>query len=87
MAKKDLSVLKALRQSKKRRLRNISVKSTVKTAFKKAKTAIKKKIEGAKETAIRAISLIDRAVSKGIIHKNTAARKKSRLIKKLNKSA
>ncbi len=70
---------------KERRQRNLKIKSTVKTLFKKAEAALKKgAADLAKITA--AISQIDRAVAKGIIHRNTAARKKSRLMKKLAKS-
>ena len=67
------SAKKRLRQSVKRQLRNQIAKTRIKTETKKA-------IAG--ETNV-AVSVIDRAASKGIIHKNAAARKKSRLAKKL----
>jgi small subunit ribosomal protein S20 len=79
------SVLKRARQNEKRRLRNIAVKSTIKTYSKKVNEAIAKKdIEAAKEALKKAIKVIDKAVTKGVIHKNNAARRKSRLTIKLN---
>ena len=77
------SQIKRNKQNEKRRLRNKSVRSGVKTAVKSAETAA---VEGGDEavTAARAAeSRIDRAATKGEIHKNAAARKKSRLAKRL----
>ena len=75
--------------AEKNRIRNVAFKSSIKTAVKKALALA---TEGSKEDLAAAISnvykLCDKAVSKGILHKNTAARKKSRLvlaIKKLEK--
>ncbi len=69
----------------KKRLRNMAVRSAVKTAFKKAMTAIEaKKTEDSQQLVTKAIISVDKAACKGIIHKNTAARKKSRLVKHLN---
>jgi len=65
------------------RERNLEVRSLIKTLFKKAETAIKKKSEDMASKVKEAVSYLDKAVSKGIIHKKTAARKKSRLMKKL----
>ena len=67
------SAKKRLRQDAKRTLRNQAAKTRIKTETKKA-------IAGQENLAI---SVIDRAAAKGIIHKNAAARKKSRLAKKL----
>ena len=82
-AKKRVLIAEANRQ------RNVAFKSSIKTAVKKALALA---TEGAKEDLAAAISnvykLCDKAVSKGVLHKNTAARKKSRLvlaIKKLEK--
>lgn len=76
---------KSLRQSKKRRARNLRVKKPLISALKTAQKLMKnKKLEEAKAAVLKAIKLLDRAASKGIIKKNTAARKKSRLMKKLN---
>lgn len=70
------------------RLRNIAVKTSVKNAVKKVYDAIKaaageEKIQAAVNNAY---SLIDKAVSKGVLHKNTAARKKSRIVGHVNKN-
>ncbi len=76
---------KRLEQSKVRNIRNTAAKSAVKTAFKKAATAITDKEQSATELVRKAVKAIDSVSIKGIIHKNKAARKKSRLMKKLNK--
>jgi len=61
------------------------VKTRVRTAFKKAQHAVSENdSDNARANVVKAISEMDKAVSKGIVHKNTAARKKSRLMKKLN---
>jgi small subunit ribosomal protein S20 len=63
----------------------MAIRSAVKTAFKKASAAIDgKKSTDAQELVKSAIIAVDTASSKGSIHKNTAARRKSRLMKKLN---
>jgi len=77
---------KAVKVIERRRVRNQSARSAVKTAFKKANEAVAKKGENAAELVVSAASLIDKTASRGIIHPNTAARKKSRLAKKLNKA-
>lgn len=80
------SAKKAVKVHERKRLRNQSVRSAVKTAFRKANEAIARKAEPeARKTVENASSAIDRAAVKGILHKNTAARKKSRLALKLNK--
>jgi len=72
--------------SARRKLRNKNIVSAVRTAWKKANAAvIEDKAAGKAGEIVRsAISEMDKAVTKGIIHKNTAARKKSRLMLKLN---
>ena len=80
------SAIKRIRQSKKRTLRNESARSAIKTAFKKATTAVAAKSADAKELVLNALSVIDKAVARGIVHRNTSARKKSRLLKKFNQS-
>jgi len=69
------------------RLRNVSIKTSIKTAIKKVYDSIKEKAADEKinENINKAYSLIDKAVSKGVLHKNTAARKKSRLAGHVNK--
>jgi small subunit ribosomal protein S20 len=83
--RKNKSAIKKNRQSEEKRLRNSHVKSTMKTRVKKVITAIEtKKTEALNDLFKDAISYIDTASSKGVIHKNNAARKVSRLTKKVN---
>jgi small subunit ribosomal protein S20 len=75
-----LSAMKRARQAEKRRLRNLHIKTTVKSSIKTVITAIDKKdAEGAKKALLKAIPLIQKAQSKGVFHENTSARKISRL--------
>jgi len=76
---------KVARTSERKRLRNRLVRSSVKTYLVKAKSSADAGEESANQKTTQAISSIDKAVSKGIIHRNKGARLKSRLIKKLNK--
>lgn len=79
------SALKRARQSEKRRMRNVSVKSALKTFSKKVLKAVEeKKPEEARAALSRAIPSIQKASSKGTLHKKTAARKISRLTRKVN---
>lgn len=83
---KSKTPLKRARRAEARRLRNASQKSAMKTAIKKYEKALAdKNIQEAQERLVSATSLIDKTAAKGIIHKNKAARKKSRLAQKLNK--
>ena len=76
------SAAKQIRQSAKRRLRNRSMKSAIKTALLKNQVAAASKDAGKSQDALRhAISLLDRAASKGILHRNTVARRKSALMR------
>jgi small subunit ribosomal protein S20 len=80
-----LSAIKRARQAEKRRLRNLHIKTTVKSSIKTVITAIDKKdAEGAKKALLKAIPLIQKAQSKGVFHKNTSARKISRLTRGVN---
>ena len=79
------AAIKYIRKSRKNRIRNISIKTKVKKAIKEALAAIGGKKED-KEKVKSAMSLIDKAVENGILHKNTGARKKSRLMLRLNKA-
>ncbi len=84
MPKKNLSVLKRARQSKKREERNQNIKSKTKTYLKKARVLLaEKKQEEAGQKVREAIRQLDKAASMGVIHKNTTSRKKSRLMKGL----
>lgn len=85
--KKNKSAIKRTAQAEKRRVRNSHVKSTMKTKVKRTIIAIDSKDRENVETLFRdAVSSIDKASSKGVIHRNNAARKVSRLSKKLHKS-
>jgi len=78
---------KQVRVSERRRLGNKSVRSLCKTNITKAEKLIfLGELEAAKETVVAAISSLDRAAEKGVIHPNNAARRKSRLLKKLNQA-
>lgn len=74
------SAMKRIRQSEKRRVRNRTIRSQVRTAVKTARTAGADALRTAVADAIRSL---DRAVTKGVIHRNTAARKKSALARRL----
>lgn len=80
------SVLKRQRQTETRRRRNLSVRSALKTFEKRARTAI----EGG-EAAVEHVRLaqrkLDKAATKGVIHPNKAARKKSRLARAANRAS
>ena len=68
------------------RLRNVAFKSSIKTAVKRVLELSTGDDKAALNTALSKVyQLCDKAVSKGVLHKNTAARKKSRLTKALNK--
>ena len=66
--------------------RNKAFRSALRTAIKKADNAIENKDANAAETVKVAVSKLDQAAGKGLIHKNNAARKKSALVNKLNKA-
>ncbi len=78
------SAAKALRQSIKRTVRNYKVKRAIKDIIKDSKKLIEVKEKQASEKVKQAIKLLDKAAAKKIIKKNNAARRKSRLMKKLN---
>ena len=79
------SAQKAHRQSLKRRIRNRAVKSSTKTAIKNAGAAIVAGDMDVARAAVRtAISELDRAATKGVLHPNNAARRKSRLLLRYN---
>ena len=77
------SAKKRIRQSEKKRVRNQASLTKMKTLIKKVHTATDK--AGAEVVLKDAISFIDKSVTKGRLHKNTAARKKSSLTKHVNK--
>ena len=73
------SARKRIKQNLKRRMRNRAVRSTIRSSVKTARAAATEKTPQAKEIVLEAIRILDRAVSRGVIHRNTAARKKSAL--------
>jgi len=81
------SQIKRNRQNQKRHDRNKAVRSELKTRVKRAVTAAEQGDEKAAEMATSAVKRLDKAASKGIIHKNAAARRKSRLQKRINRAA
>lgn len=80
------SALKRIRSSEKKRQRNRIFRSSARTYTKKARQLITEqgKTEESQAAVRQAISALDKAAQKGIIHKNNAARRKARLMKLLN---
>lgn len=81
------SAEKRVRQNAKRKEINRSNRSKLRTSIKKLRTAIAGNDKSTGELLFPTVSLIDKAVNKGILHKNTAARYKSRLTKHVNEMA
>jgi len=77
------SAKKRIKQNLKRRLRNRAVRSTIRSSVKTARAAANEKTPQAAVAVLEAIRVLDRAVSRGIIHRNTAARKKSALARSI----
>ena len=81
------SAKKRVRVSEKQRLRNRSMRSLCKTNITKAeKLILSGELEAAREAVEAAVSSLDRAAEKGILHPNNSARRKSRLLKKFNEA-
>ena len=81
------SAKKRVKVTQAKTLQNKMVKSALKTVIKSAEIALEQNTENKAELVNTAIKKIDMAVTKGILHKNCAARKKSSLGRKLNASA
>ena len=82
---KSKTPAKRARKAEENRLRNKAQKSRIKTAIKKYESSLHQdNTEVAQDNLKKATSLIDKSVGKNIMHKNTAARRKSKLAKKLN---
>jgi small subunit ribosomal protein S20 len=80
-----ISGLRQWKQSEKRKARNHSVKSALRTQMKKVLQAVAKKDAAESKTALSdAYKLLDRAVVKGVIHRNNGSRHKSRLAARVN---
>jgi small subunit ribosomal protein S20 len=79
------SALKRQKQSEKREERNVHIRSTLKTLVKKVRLAVEaQNIDEARAALTKAIPAIDKAKSMGVIHRNTASRKVSRLTRLVN---
>ena len=86
MAKRNKSALKANRQNIKRRAHNRELRARLRTGLKSIRKNLDaKNVEGAKKSLQSLQSLVDKMATKGIIHKNTASRYKSRLAAKIAK--
>jgi small subunit ribosomal protein S20 len=81
------SAAKAHRSSLKRQVRNRAVKRMTRTRVKQARTALADSPKSAEATLQLAVSALDRAVKKGVYHRNKAARQKSRLMARLSAAA
>ena len=81
------SARKQMRVSEKSRLRNKSIRTLCKTSITKAERLIfSGELESAQAAVVAAISALDKAAKKGVVHPNNAARRKARLMKKLNEA-
>lgn len=80
------SAMKRVKVNQKKNLRNRMIKSAMKTQIKKFDTAVAAKEADAKLLSVTQ-GAVDRAASKGVIHKNAANRKKARMAKRLAKAA
>jgi small subunit ribosomal protein S20 len=78
------SAIKRIKQNEKRRQRNRVYAGAARTFVRKARASIESgEMEEARRATLKAISALDKAAEKGIVHKNNAARRKSRLMKRL----
>jgi small subunit ribosomal protein S20 len=81
------SALKRMRQTEKRRQRNRKVRTETRTYIKRARAQIDAgELEAAQQSVSQAIRALDKAAEKGILHRNNAARRKSRLMSRLNQA-
>ncbi len=78
------SARKRIRTTARRYARNVMVRSQLKTLVKKSAQSVNAKNEASKESLTAALKALDQAAAKGIIHKNQAARRKSRLVRRFN---
>ena len=77
------SQIKRNKQNEKRRIKNRNVRGSARSAVNQARASLEKNAPETKEAVLKAISALDKAAEKGVIHKNAAARRKGRLMKKL----
>ncbi len=88
MAKRTKSALKANRQNVKRREHNRQLRTRLRSALKSIRASLDKKdIAGAKTALSKTVSIVDKMATKGIIHRNTAGRYKSRIANRLAKAS
>jgi small subunit ribosomal protein S20 len=78
------SAIKRMKQSEQRRQRNRAARTTIRSTVKAARVALTGKSPESIAVVREALKTLDRAVSRGVMHRNTAARKKSALARKLN---
>jgi small subunit ribosomal protein S20 len=83
---RSISAEKSARTAERKRRRNKSLKSATKTHFTWAEKLIAANEPEAQQAVVDTISALDRDAKKGVIHPNTAARRKSRLMKKFNQA-
>lgn len=82
------SAKKRIRQNEKRQARNKAIRSRARSYVKLARSAMQANDQDASKEAVqKAISELDRAVARGVIHRNNASRRKSRLMKQLGRQA
>ena len=87
MAKRTKSALKANRQNVKRREHNRQMRSKLRSALKAIRASLDAKdVTAAKAALNQTVSIVDKMATKGIIHRNTAGRYKSRLSSRLTKA-
>jgi small subunit ribosomal protein S20 len=88
LAKRTKSALKANRQNIKRREHNRQMRARLRTALKSIRASLDARdVDGAQAALTRTVSIVDKMATKGIIHRNTAARYKSRIAARLTKTA
>ena len=88
MAKRTKSALKANRQNIKRREHNRNLRTRLRSALKAIREALDaKSLDGAQTALSKTVSIVDKMATKGIIHKNTAGRYKSRLAARVKKTS
>jgi small subunit ribosomal protein S20 len=88
VAKRTKSALKANRQNIRRREHNRQLRSRLRTALKAIRASLEDKdLDAAKTALSKTVSIVDKMATKGIIHRNTAGRYKSRLSSRLTKAS
>jgi small subunit ribosomal protein S20 len=88
MAKRTKSALKANRQNLKRREQNRQMRSKLRTALKSIRASLEAEdLQAAKAALGQTVSIVDKMATKGVIHRNTAGRYKSRLTRRMSKAS